>query len=174
MTQVTYTEQLISLKTAKIAGVKAPHKPILLLSVIDLIERGLITSNRIELSEALERQFAKNWARYVGDSLLFQAKIATPFWHLQNESFWRLISFDGVEVTKNNIVGSMYSVNNLKKQVKYSEIDSELFELLQTEDMRAKLRVLLIATYLKNRQLQKIDILSLGLIIGASMLPLAS
>ena len=87
MNQSTYTEQLSSLKTAKMAGVKAPHKPILLLSVINLIELGVITFNPIELSEVLERQFNQNWAKYVGDSLLFHAKIATPFWHLQNEPF---------------------------------------------------------------------------------------
>ncbi len=154
MTQPIYNEQISSLKTAKITGVKAPHKPILLLSVIDLVERGVITSNHIEFSEALERQFAQNWTRYVGDSLLFQSKIATPFWHLQNEPFWRLISCNGVEMTKENIVGSMYSVNNLRKQVKYAEIDSELFELLQDYDDREKIKGLLLNTYLNDKYLQ--------------------
>ena len=169
-----YTKQLSSLKTAKVTGLKAPHKPILLLSVIDLIARGVISSNHIELSEDLERQFTQNWMRYVGDSLLFQAKITTPFWHLQNEPFWRLVSFDNVEVTKDNIRGSMYSVNNLRKQVKYAEIDRELFELLQSDDTRARLRVLLVSTYLQDAHLQKRDILPLIITIGTTILPLAS
>ena len=153
---------------------KAPHKPILLLSVIDLIEKGVITSNHIELSEELEREFAQNWARYVGDSLLFQAKIATPYWHLQNEPFWKLVGVNCSEITKDNIIGSKYSVNNLRKQVSYAEIDEELFELLNSEDTRAKFREILIATYLNKIQLQRRDILPLILIIGTTMIPLAS
>ena len=90
-----YTSQLSSLKTAKIAGVKAPHKPLLLLSIIDLVERGVINSNHIKLDDELERVFTANWTRYVGSYVLFQPKIATPFWHLQNEPFWKLISQDG-------------------------------------------------------------------------------
>ena len=174
MNFITYTGQLSSLKTAKMAGVKAPHKPILLLSVIDLIEKGVITSNHIELSEILERQFAQNWAKYVGDSLLFQAKIATPFWHLQNEPFWRLISFCGSEVTKSTVQGSMYSVNNLRKQVKYAEIDSELFELLDNEDAREKVKGLLLNTYLSDKYLQKGSITPLVIIFGTTLLSVAS
>ena len=52
-----YTKQLTLLKIAKMAGCKAPHKPILLLSVIDLIERCATTSNQIESNEALESGF---------------------------------------------------------------------------------------------------------------------
>ena len=169
-----YTKQLSSLKTAKVTGLKAPHKPILLLSVIDLIARGVISSNHIELSEDLERQFTQNWMRYVGDSLLFQAKITTPFWHLQNEPFWRLVSFDNVEVTKDNIRGSMYSVNNLRKQVKYAEIDSELFELLDNEDAREKVKGLLLNTYLSDKYLQKGSITPLVIIFGTTLLSVAS
>ena len=50
----------------------------------ELVETGVITGNRIELSEQLERTFLKLWKRYVGTSVVFQAKVATPFWHLQN------------------------------------------------------------------------------------------
>lgn len=149
-----YITQLSSLKTAKIAGMVAPHKPVLLLSIIDLIEKEVIRDNHVELSEDLVRLFAHNWARYVGRSLVFQAKIATPFWHMQNEGFWRLVGFDDEEITKENMRGSMYSVANLRKMVRYAEIDRELFEIFMDEDARAKFRTLLISTYLGGRSLQ--------------------
>ena len=170
----TYIEQFNSLKTAKMARVKAPHKPILLLSIIDLIERGVITSNHIELSEALERQFAQNRAKYVGDSLLFQAKIATPYWHLQNEPFWELVSFSGSEVTKSTMQGSLYSVNNLRKQVKYAEIENQLYILLQSEDTRAELRTILINTYLNDNHIQKADVAPMVMTISTAFLSIAS
>lgn len=151
----TYTTQLSSLKTAKKAGERAPHKPILLLSVIDLVERGVITDNHIELGEALVNIFERNWARYVGNSVLFQPKVGTPFWHLHNEPFWTLISHSGTEVTEKSVSGAKYSIGSIRKHIAYAQIDQELFELMQSEDARAKLRVLLISTYLNDTHLQK-------------------
>ncbi|MFR9627451.1 MAG: hypothetical protein SNJ31_06870 [Rikenellaceae bacterium] len=170
----SYIQQLNSLKTAKIAGVIAPHKPILLLSIIDLIERGLLINNQIQLSEALEKQFKHNWSRYVGDSILFQPKIATPYWHMSGESFWKLVSQNGEELTKENFQGSPYSSTNLRKQVKYAEIEQELFDLLQKENVRADFRVLLIKKYLGTRHFQKSDVLPILITIGSSVLPIAS
>lgn len=90
-----YTTTFSSLHTAKIAGKQAPHKAVLLLSIMDLVEAGIITSPRIKLSEALEGTFAKVWKRYIGSSIIFTPKVATPFWHLQNEPFYRLFMNNG-------------------------------------------------------------------------------
>lgn len=109
--------QLSSLRTAKMAGKRAPHKPILLLTIIDLTERGVTTSNHIKLSDALIRSFEYNWSRYVGDSILFKPLICTQFWHLQNEPFWKLISHSGTEMTKESVLSAKYSVGSLRKHV---------------------------------------------------------
>ena len=84
-----YIDYFSALHTNTQKGVKAPHKAIMLLSVIDLVEYGVITSNQIEFSERLEQQFQHNWSRYVGQSDVFQPRVGTPFWHLNNESFCR-------------------------------------------------------------------------------------
>ena len=90
-----YIDYFSALHTNSQKGVKAPHKAIMLLSVIDLVEYGVITSNQIEFSERLEQQFQHNWSRYVGQSNVFQSRVGTPFWHLNNESFWRLVPYEG-------------------------------------------------------------------------------
>ena len=84
-----YIDYFSALHTNTQKGVKAPHKAVMLLSIIDLVEYGVITSNRIEFSERLEQQFQHNWSRYVGQSDVFQSRVGTPFWHLNNESFCR-------------------------------------------------------------------------------------
>lgn len=168
-----YCNQLSVLKTAKKAGKKAPHKPILILSVIDLIERGTITDNHIELSDALVSTFESNWSRYVGNSLLFRPVVGTPFWHLQNEPFWKLVSHNGTEVTKESVSGAKYSIGSLRKNVAYAEIDSELFALMQSEDTRAELRVLLISTYLNDTHLQTSEASQVILSIGTLFLLVA-
>ena len=50
-----YTTLFSSLHTNKQKGMPAPHKAVLLLSVIDMIEAGVVRSNEIELSERIEK-----------------------------------------------------------------------------------------------------------------------
>lgn len=48
-----YLHEFVSLKTATIAGHQAPHKPILLLAIMELIGEGKIEENHIVLTEEL-------------------------------------------------------------------------------------------------------------------------
>ena len=162
------------LNVNKQIGIPAPHKAILLLSIIDLIENNFIKMNRFILTEALEGQFKLNWERYVGHSILFKPKIATPFWHMSGEPFWRLVGVDNTELKKDKFKGSVYSIENLRNQVKYVEIDDELFELFLSEDVRTKFRVLLISTYLVNQHLQNSGIIPIIITYSFTMLSIAS
>ena len=144
-----YINHLINLHTNTQKGVKAPHKAVMLLSVIDLVEYGVIDSNRIEFSVRLEQQFQHNWSRYVGQSDVFQPRVGTPFWHLNNEPFWRLVSYEGGdEAIAIHLQGNPYAPGTTRKLIRYAEIEKELFELLQDETNRAKLRTTLIKNYL--------------------------
>ncbi len=142
-----YKDCFSSLHTMKKAGKPAPHKALLLLSVIDFIERGIITDNRIPLSDELVRQFKINTSRLLGESTLFQPNIAYPYYHMSSEPFWSLVSANCGQVPKI----SNYSLPNLRSKIAYARIDQELFELLKNPNVRAKLRVTLISTYLDNQ-----------------------
>ncbi len=145
MSITTYKEHFSNLNTARKLGTPAPHKAILLLSIMEQIENRQITSNRIILTESLERTFLKLWKKYVGVSVIYQPRVATPFWHLQNEPFWSLYLNNGGNL---NTISSPYSVNRLRENT-YAIIDLELFQLMQNEGYRAALRVILIGTYLQ-------------------------
>ena len=57
-----YKRQLQSLNRASHKSLgKAPHKPILLLSIIQLIHKGEILSNRIYITGDLVIAFKSNW-----------------------------------------------------------------------------------------------------------------
>lgn len=140
-----YISLFSSLHTAKIAGKQAPHKAVLLLSIMDLVEAGIITSPRIELSEALQGTFARVWKRYIGTSRIFTPKVATPFWHMQNEPFYRLFMNNDQQLTGG--IGR-YSVTWLRENT-YAMIDHELLKLMQDENSRAELRTVLIGQYLQ-------------------------
>lgn len=164
-----------NLNTAKMKGHSAPHKPLLLLSVLDLIEQGFLTSNLIELSDALVNRFKENTKAYLGNSIIFKPNIGYPFYHLTSEPFWKhlhkinsqiisaeemspnhecsvskvaesIVNFNSIELEK-----PIYSIKRLRERYAGAVIDKELFELLKNQDARAKLRTLLISRYLSNQ-----------------------
>ena len=142
-----YLHQFSNLHRNKLKGEIAPHKPIMLLSVMDLIEAGFITSNKIEFSEMLEERFKSNWKRHVKEDSVYKPIAGTPFWHLNYEPFWRLVPFCGGEETLAQLKKSNpYSSGTIRKNIRYAEIDSELFELMKDVVGRKELRMVLANT----------------------------
>lgn len=139
-----YIKCFSALNTMKIQGKPAPHKALLLLSVIDLIEQGFITDSNIQLSDILEERFKYYASQYVGNNSAYDPKINYPFYHLRSEPFWELVSTTGNPVP----AISNYSTNNLKKHIAYARIETELIQLLKDYNKRALLRAILITKYL--------------------------
>lgn len=140
-----YIELFSNLHTNKQQGKKAPHKAIMLISIIDLIATHHIQTNEINFTEELEACFHQNWKRYVGKSTIFKPKAGTPYWHLNSEPFWQLIPYEGgyekiVKLQK----GSPYSSRTIRKHIKSAVIDQTLFQLLQEDVSRKLLRDTLI------------------------------
>lgn len=140
-----YVEQFTSLNTAKRMGKEAPHKAVMLVSIIDMIQAGLNKENEFYFTEALQRIFELNWKRYVGDSILFRPVAATPFWHLGGEPFWALRREDGGHIDD---IKTTPSAGQLKSMGIVASLDKELFALLLDEQASMQLRDLLVDTYL--------------------------
>lgn len=131
---IEYIKKIVSLNRATVKGLKAPHKPILLLSVIESIAFGEITENKIEISPLLVARFKDNWNRLV-KSDVFQPNFATPFFHMHKEGFWKLKTFLGKEIhiTSSH---SIKSFPDLKETVQYAYLDSIFFSLLRISKNR--------------------------------------
>lgn len=152
----SYCAKTLSLHTNTQKGYPAPHKPILLLSILDLIESGGISSNHIFLSDNLIDKFHSNWNRYVGNNPLFTPDIGKPFWHLRNEPFWKLIPFEGGDDFLESIKKTNpYSIKKLRTIIRYAELDPDFFSQIKDHQTRVELRIHLIETYItplfKNR-----------------------
>ncbi|MHB0754344.1 HNH endonuclease [Polaribacter sp. M15] len=128
---------------------KAPHKPILLLSIMLLIKKGFITSNRIYINADLLLSFKNNWNKLVETK--HTCKFYLPFFHLRSEPFWFLVSKNGksLELTSSNSVKSFKSLN---ETVAFAEIDKELFQLLSDEKSLAFFIELLVDLYFPNQK----------------------
>src|SRR5512146_209444 len=79
---------------------KAPHKPLLLLAVLDLVHRGVITTPFIAVSGdlvELNELFNLYWRRVV--PLGQTSSIAFSFSRLSREPFWELVPQPGKTIT---------------------------------------------------------------------------
>ncbi len=119
----------------------APHKPILVLTIIELIRTGAIKRNQIFLSSNLIEAFLQVWS-YLG-SEHHNPNISRPYFHLQGDKFWHLTPNPGFR----KIITSKIKLKNfqeVKQAVKYAQIDDALFELLQEPASRNSLMTILI------------------------------
>lgn len=89
-----YSQRLQRLRVDRAHG-QAPHKPILLLAVMEQIERHLITHNHIDLSPQLTDTFLKYWS-YLG-SANHRPDISRPYFHMKSGKFWHLVPRPGFE-----------------------------------------------------------------------------
>ena len=139
-----YSEIFRNLSVAKKNCKSAPHKAILLLSVIDLVASSEIVDERIHYSDSLKKQFIINWDIYVESGSPFQCIMSTPFYHMGSECFWDLVPVKyGMDQPK-----STPSESLIKRYYKCARINDDLFELLKVKESRDCLREVLITKYL--------------------------
>lgn len=118
----------------------APHKPLLLLSLIDLIARGAIGSNFIDVTGDLvdlNDLFAGYWRRVV--PLNQTSSIAFPFSRMHNEPFWELVPAEGKRLDR-AAINNISTVSQLRQFATGARIDEALFLLLQQPEGRNILR----------------------------------
>jgi putative restriction endonuclease len=122
----------------------APHKPILLLSIISLFEKGIYANNQIFILPELVASFKNNWSKLVTTNH-FQI-FALPFYHLSTEPFWKLTPNVGCEKWVES-KSSMRSLGNLTTAVKYALINKELSDILLLTENRDILKISLLDKY---------------------------
>lgn len=129
----------------------APHKPVLLLSIIELIEENVIYSNRIYITPQLVAKFRDIWNLLV--TTPHQPNFALPFFHMRSEGFWHLINKPGFEIalTKSN---SIRSFSNLKAAVNYATFDNALFQILQRKEKRELFKIAILEQYFPDAKTQ--------------------
>ncbi|MGI0492163.1 HNH endonuclease [Alkalinema pantanalense CENA528] len=149
-----YAKKFTKLGVDRAHGV-APHKPTLLLSVIEQFDKGKIQHNQIYLTPELIATFLKYWSNLVTTD--HRSDISLPFFHLTGDKFWHLMPNPGFEATiasRTKIKG----LSALRNTVKYAYVDDELFEYLQDVSSRVYLAETLVSTWFsaKTQQLEKL------------------
>lgn len=123
---------------------RAPHKPLLLLAVIDLIAQGIIKTNFIDFTPDLGELFSIYWSRVVAPDQ--RSNIVLPFFHLSSDKFWQLVPKPGMEAVV-TATRQIRGVSHLKEIVLGVKLDDDLYTLLCIEESRNLLRTVLIENY---------------------------
>ncbi|MBU7581827.1 MAG: HNH endonuclease [Nostoc sp. TH1S01] len=112
----------------------ALNKPVLLLSIIELISREIIKDNHIIISDILIETFKKYWELTTTHSFK-GSDFALPFFHLKNDKcrFWH------IKYSSEYGGGRPQTIPKLREDIDYAYLDDELFNLIQDDSARKEL-----------------------------------
>ncbi|MBM4418414.1 MAG: EVE domain-containing protein [Chloroflexi bacterium] len=122
---------------------RAPHKALLLLAVIDLVDSGQLSDAQIEASDALVGRYEQLWRCALPGRT--PAGVVEPFTHLVSDGFWHLVGPNGV-LSRETALG-IRSLVQLRATIVGAAVDSQLFDLLMDPEVRPRLRQALLETY---------------------------
>jgi putative restriction endonuclease len=132
----------------------APHKPILLLSILQAVKSSLIEQNRIYITPEIVALFTANWSSLVVTN--HYARFFLPFYHLSSEPFWKLVAKPGYESLL-SIKSSIKSFSALNSAVEYALIDEELFLLMKDPVSNSILKEFLLDEYFPNTKVELVE-----------------
>jgi putative restriction endonuclease len=125
----------------------APNKPILLLSVIEMIITGQITRNQISFNAQLIATFLRLWSHL---EPVRKPDIGLPFYHLTSNRFWHYKmkpGFEGLIKAKVKI----RTPSTIREIVEYAYLDDELWAILQNPQERSILTHTLIDEWFSDK-----------------------
>ncbi|MBL7984126.1 MAG: hypothetical protein JNM91_03970, partial [Flavobacteriales bacterium] len=105
----------------------APHKPVLLLTLMRAMELGLVSENKFPISDELIGLFYSYWKELVRSN--HTAKFHLPFYHLSNDGsrIWRIQKLPGFDENALTSSNSIKSLGTLRQYVSYGQLRDEVF-----------------------------------------------
>jgi putative restriction endonuclease len=124
--------KLAKLHVYRTKGGPAPHKPLLLLVVLELAEQGLL-GKELALTPELAFRFYSYW-KIVAHRRTQKPDIRLPFYHLKSDGFWSVFDGDCKPATSD-------------RDAAYAMLVTDFLAFAQNPIAREKVRRILIATY---------------------------
>ena len=135
-----YISRFKSIKRANRTGKpKAPHKPILLVTLIDWLDLTEQSENTFFIQPELILHFRVTWEKLLQEEI---RDFWLPFYHLSSDGFWHLFNEKGKKVEER-----LQTFNQLREKVQYGKFDPALFDLLSIKKNRERLKQELVEYY---------------------------
>lgn len=125
--------KLPRLNVYKAKGVPAPHKPLLLLVLLELAEQDQLPNEMLPLTPELSFRFFTYW-NIVAHRQTQPPNVRLPFHHLEHDGFWSARTEDGDASTDS-------------RQTQYAQLTSGFVACANDPAWRDKARRILIAKY---------------------------
>ena len=149
-------QQITSLRRISTKYGLAPHKPILLLAVIESFENGEIEKNQIDISEKLLLRFYDFWKLLVKTN--DEPNFSLPFFNLGNERrrLWKLIPIpcEKLPTIKRNY---FKSIKKLRDIISGAQLSDDFYLALSNHNEREVLKVGLLNAYFPYRSIPIIE-----------------
>ena len=143
-----YKHKISHLRIDRSKGM-APHKPLLLLAIIELIEYGKLSENKIYPTPVMTSTFLKYWSRLNPEN--HRSNVSLPFFHLKSEGFWHLHPNEGCERVL-EFTKSIQTFSKLRKIINHVTIDDNLFLIFSDKTYREIMRDCIIETYFQDKR----------------------
>jgi putative restriction endonuclease len=130
--QPYWLQKLATLRIDRARGNPAPHKPLLLLVILEMVEKGEITSRELFLSPDMAFRFSVFWS-VVARRRKQPPEVRLPFHHLESSGIWQPLTADGQPSPD-------------KKMTAMVRFDEQFFECLADYKFRDRAQRILIET----------------------------
>jgi putative restriction endonuclease len=130
--QQYWLQKLATLRIDRARGNPAPHKPLLLLVIMEMAEKGEITSREVPLSPDLAYRFSVFWS-VVAQRRKQPPEVRLPFHHLGSSGMWQPLMAEGKPSPD-------------KKLTAMIRIDATFYDCLADQRFRDRARRVLIET----------------------------
>jgi putative restriction endonuclease len=137
--------RLYNLKRDKRGAYERPHKPVLLLTILDLFDRGIICHNQVPFSPELIKTFERYFevVRRDDDQLV----IDNPYYDLAADGFWQVLAKSGNRPIYDAAQASRPPSTRVLRET-YGRFDDHLWtEIVTYAKSRRQLREALISRY---------------------------
>ena len=129
-----------------------PHKPCLLLAVIDLFEAGMLHENQIEF-DATPRLIET--FNYYFEAVAYPSerkRACLPFLHLASDKFWHLETLPGCEQAAKEKLSTGQVTNQwIRNNIRFVRLDESLFNACFDAHARHALREALVEKFFSHR-----------------------
>jgi putative restriction endonuclease len=130
-----------NLRVDRASKTPAPHKPLLLLAILDGVEIGEINRPRFKLTAELAFRFLGYW-EVVGARGRSIGRVELPFFYLRSDGILRHEAHPGLEAALASI--RPRSVEGLNRIISHAEMPDDLFTLMREPAARQAMRRALI------------------------------
>lgn len=146
--------EILAIRRGVHKGRAKPHKPLMLLAVIDLLNRRYISENRIPFDDRLKDRFSSLFAAVQREGDWCQP--AEPFFHLRTSGFWFHKPRQGRERAYSELRTSGGGSRRILDNIEYAFFDPDSYALLMCPDIRRQLSQMILLNFFEPAERKKL------------------